>query len=264
MLGQLWQPFPIETYMPKKDDIVLRQDKYCPAVYMEKEAIYKSPVVQEYLKNKTQLFDMLSSVVGYPVDSIKKCSQLHTALQIEMSKGYYWTHVWSEEEQKEIVDQLLDVHRFAYRIDWNSTVIKRLRAGGLVKELLTNIESVVREQNKKKVYIYSTHDSMLAALMHALNVFDGELPLFGSTLVLELHQNPSNEEYSVRIFYIRDTYSGSASARPLGDCDNKVDCPLPEFIKSAQPLIYGRFKKECNSFVDQNKYSNDEKLYFIR
>ena len=195
VLGQIWQPFPIETYMPKKDDIVLRQDKYCPAVYMEKEAIYKSQKVQDYLKNKTDLFDRLSTVVGYPVDSVAKCDQLHDTLQIEMSKGLIWTHVWSKEEQVQVVDQLLEVHRFAYKVNWNSTVIKRLRAGGLVKELLKNMESVVSEQNKKKVYIYSTHDSMLAALMHALNVFDGEIPLFGSTLLVELHQNPTNEQY---------------------------------------------------------------------
>ena len=64
-------------------------------------------------------------------------------------------------------------------------------------------------------------------------------------------------------FSIRDTNKGSASALPLGDCDNKVDCPLPEFIESTQPLIYERFKKEYKTFVE-HKYTNDKRLYFIR
>ena len=114
-LGQLWQPFPIETYMPKKDDTVLRQDKYCPVVYMEKELIYRSPEVQNYLKSKSELLDTLSKVVGYSVDSMKKCGQLHTALQIEMERGLHWHHVWTQEQQQEIVNQLMDLHRMAYR-----------------------------------------------------------------------------------------------------------------------------------------------------
>ena len=150
------------------------------------------------------------------------------------------------------------------RLDWDSTVIKRLRAGGLVKELTKNFKSVIKGTNDKKIYIYSTHDSMLAALMHGLNVFDGELPLFGSTLLLELHQNPGEEQYYVKIYYLRDTYSGIPTPLPLGDCQNKIDCPLPEFFESTNPLIYHNFKKECKNFINHEKYTYDERLYFIR
>jgi hypothetical protein len=262
LLGQHWQPFPIETFMPKRDDIVLRQDKYCPAVDREREAIYRSPDVQNYLKNRTVMFDRLSQVVGHPLDSIKRCNELHTGLEIEMSRGLYWTHVWTKEEQLAIVEQLRDVHRYAYLINWNSTVIRRLRAGGLVGELVKNLRSVISGQNKRKAYVYSTHDSMLAALMTALSVFDGELPLFGSTLLLELHRNSSTEEYFVRIFYIRDTTSGVVSALRFGDCGDKEDCPLVEFLRSTEPLIYEKFRKECKQFADRQTY--DENIYFIR
>ncbi|XP_054164700.1 prostatic acid phosphatase-like [Oppia nitens] len=265
-LGQDWQPIPIETFMPKKDDIVLRQEKHCPIVYMEREKTYRAPEIQEYLKNRTQLFAKLSEIVGYPIDSVKKCGQLHTALQIEMLNGYYWSHVWSREEQQQIVDQLLDIHRMAYRIDWNSTIIKRLRAGGLVKELKKNFKSVLKETNDKKVYIYSTHDSMLATLMHALSIFDNDLPLFGSTLLFELHHNSNlvDDQYFIRIYYLRDTFAESPTPVQLGNCGNKYDCPLTEFLESTKHLIYENFKKECKNFVNHEKYIYDDKLYFIK
>ena len=115
MLSQLWQPIPIEAHIPKKNDIVLRKDKSCYATYMEKEALYRSQEVQDFLRNKTELFEYLSPIVGHTVDSIKKANNLHTTFEIEMSRGHYWSHVWTKDEQKDIVEQLKDIHKFAYR-----------------------------------------------------------------------------------------------------------------------------------------------------
>ena len=148
-------------------------------------------------------------------------------------------------------------------MDWNSTLIKRMRGGGLVKELVKGFRSVISEQNNKKVYIYSTHDSMLAILMKALDVYDGQIPRFGATLLLELHQNPQTEQYFVRIFYIRDSMDGPVVALTHGECGHQYDCPLNEFFNSTNHLIYDNFKKECKNSIDFQKFNFDEKLYFI-
>jgi hypothetical protein len=55
----------------------------------------------------------------------------------------------------------------SYRIDWDSPIIKLLRAGGLVNELNKNFQKVLDNQNNNKLYVYSTHDTQVAALMHA-------------------------------------------------------------------------------------------------
>jgi prostatic aicd phosphatase len=251
-LGQLWQPIPIETFMPKHEDIVLKQEKYCHIVDRERNRIYKSFESKKSLENYRELFANLSEVVGYKVDSIRKARRLHTTLRIEMERGLYWNHVWTKEEEEYIVEQLLELHRLSYRLDYDSSVIRRLRAGGLVKELIKNFERVLKKKNNKKLYIYSTHDSMITVLMHALNIFNDNIPPFGATLLFELHQNSShiNDEYFVKVYYNNQTLNGRPHALSFGDCDDSYECGLKDFVSSTKHLLYKDFKRECNSIDD--------------
>jgi hypothetical protein len=83
-----------------------------------------------------------------------------------MDFDYYLSDVWTIEEKK-INDNLYYSHRMSYRIDWDSPIIKPLRVGGLVNELNKNFQKVLDNQNYNKLYVYSTHDTQVAALMHA-------------------------------------------------------------------------------------------------
>ena len=133
-----------------------------------------------------------------------------------------------------------------YRYDWNSSLIQRLRAGGLVKELNNNFEKVLNETNKQKLYVYSTHGEHIGALMHALNVFNDQIPPFGSVLMFELHQNIKNE-YFIRLFFHNETSIGGGTPFQISltDCKNLKDCPLKQYFNSSKHLLYDNFEREC-------------------
>ena len=170
-----------------------------------------------------------------------------------MERDYYWTNVWSKEEQKKIVEQLYKATEMRYQYSWDSPLIKRLMNGGLVRELNKNFNSVLNNENKKKLYIYSTHETEVAALMHAFNIFNDEVPPYGSALIFELHQNSNNSsqtdnDFYVKVFYHNETLinSGFPHSVQWTDCQNLYDCPFNQYLDSTKYLLYEDYDKECN------------------
>ena len=215
--------------------------------------IFNRTVVRQFIEENRELYSNLSKIVGSKVKDIVSAGALWDALSIESSHNYVWNKVWTPEEQLNVVKQLSASHEMEFRYNWDSPVIKRLRGGGLVKELNKNIESLVKDRNNRKLYVYSTHDTTLTVLMHALNVYNGVSPPFGATLLFELHekrnsaQNNTNE-YFVRAFYHNETVidSGIPHSIHWTDCQNLVDCPLNQYLNSTKHLLYENFNEECN------------------
>jgi len=170
-----------------------------------------------------------------------------------MDHNYYWDKYWTNNEEKDIVKQLYNSHIMTFRHNWESAIIQRLRAGGLVKELNKNFESVLKNTNNKKVYVYSTHDTVIAAFLNAMNIYNDQLPPFGATLFFELHNNKvrnSNDpdHYFVRVFYHNETVvtPGIPHSIQLNNCQKLTDCPINQYIDSTKHLLYEDFDKECN------------------
>ena len=183
------------------------------------------------------------SIAAYP---------LFDTLSIEMSENRFWTQVWTKDEEIKFVRQLSEANLLYYHYDWDTPIIQRLRGGGLVKELITNINGVLNNQNNKKIFVYSTHDNIIALLMHALNMYNNRPPPYGATLFFELHHQKKSSinenNYFVRAFYYNSTVIDRGTPHPLqwGNCNNQYDCPIDQFFKSTKNLIYEDFEKECN------------------
>ena len=183
---------------------------------------------------------------------ILSASTLLGHLKIEIDHNYFWSKIWSKKEEENIVKRLTEANYLRYRYNWDSPVIQRLRAGGLAKEINKNLKAVLDDQNNRKAYIYSTHDTMMAALMHSLNIFNDIPPTFGAVLFLELHgKNDSSskeDDYFVRAFYHNETIPNTGTPYPIQwrNCGNLFDCPIDQFFNSTKHLLYENFDKECN------------------
>ena len=106
--------------------------------------------------------------------------------------------------------------------------------------------------DKKKFYVYSTHDSQLGLIMCAMNFFNNLAPPYAATILWELHKKNvtgnSPEDWFVKVYYHNETDINSdiPYLMQLRDCGRKTECPIPEFFASTQHLIYEDFDKECN------------------
>lgn len=96
-----------------------------------------------------------------------------------------------------------------------SSVIQRLLVGKLVHTISDNMRAYINGTDRsRQVYVYSTHDSKIAMILHALNIFNGNLIPPGASIMLELHEqldakvaatDPSR--FYLRLFYLNETYS---------------------------------------------------------
>jgi hypothetical protein len=194
---------------------------------------------------------------------LTKADDVWDTLQIEYNRGYKWSDmkIWSKDYEKEVFDKLIPLAKFLWIVEYDNRLIERTRAGNLIKELVKNIENKIHKKSSKnyKLFLYSTHDSMLAVLMHALNVFNNEFIPFSASLLFELHQNEFNNNYFVRIYYYNETLTDkSPHLLSLPNCDYLTDCSLDKFFSLTKELIPEDWDKECGfndkSIVD-NKWS---------
>ncbi|XP_054161855.1 venom acid phosphatase Acph-1-like [Oppia nitens] len=217
-LSSVWQPITVETFMPRNKDYTLNS-RHCPICDLELSRVLQSTGVQQFLKENNQFYRYLSDIVGTDIVTIADAHRLHDLLDIEISNDFYWSHIWSKTEQLSIVNRLRESHIMSYTIGWNSSVFKRFKAGGLIKELTANIMNVLNKLNdSKKLYVYSTHDINIIALLHALDIYDHNLPPFGASFLFELHRKSviigkaakaTNYDYFVRLFYFNDSFTGT-------------------------------------------------------
>uniref|UniRef100_V5ICJ2 Putative lysosomal acid phosphatase n=2 Tax=Ixodes ricinus TaxID=34613 RepID=V5ICJ2_IXORI len=240
----LWQPVPVQTRPIYDDGMLVPGDCHCPEASTEYERFKNSPRGQEFLRNHHSLYVNLSELTGETVDGWDKAAQIYDALLIEKIHNYSvpdWTEsYWSR--LKEQSDKSF--------VFYSATpLLKRLRAG-LVLANITNYMKQAAVVNSsydsgeklKKLYMYSTHDTLVSSLLDALNIFDGKAPLYGSTLLLELHRDGAGghfvEGYTLNALDMepkRVSFPG-CSAQP---------CPLDEFLRLASVNIPRDWRKEC-------------------
>ena len=238
---------------------------------MERELtkIYNRTEFRDYVKESKKLFETLTQKIGAKVVDVLNASEIYKTLTIEMDNNYYWSKAWTKEEQKKVVEQLSKAHQLREQYSWDSPLIQRLRSGGLVKELNKNLNFSINSNKtiiNKKLFVYSTQEKDITGLMHALNIYNISAPN-GTALLLELHKKAKNSakdkyndksndksEYFLRVFYqnSNDSYSGVPQSVEWRNCQNLIDCPVDQYLKSTEQLLYENFGKECNQTEGKN------------
>jgi hypothetical protein len=97
----------------------------------------------------------------------------------------------------------------AFVYEWNRDLTKNVRVGSLVETLLTNMQTIVNKtdtDNNYKIFLYSTHDSIVAPLLQLFEVYNNLIPTCGLSVIFELHENKNKtNDYFVRIYYFNET-----------------------------------------------------------
>lgn len=130
----------------------------------------------------------------------------------------------------------------------NSTELKKLEAGFLIKEMLDRFKekSLSSLEPDRSLWIYAAHDLTIVNILNALNLYDVrfnmedcmlsfnlisfffqlKIPKYASSLHFELYQH--EQEYYVQIFY-RKTDEDISPPFDIPNCGTK--CKLNEFYR---------------------------------
>lgn len=256
-LAHLWQPIPITTFIPADDDSLLRVKKNCPRAERQRNELMNSANNLRLLEENRQLLQEVSNVSGFEIDSIRVAARFRENLQIEHDNGYYWFEKlpdsgWDKQREMEISRQMLVFDVARWDSEYNSTLLKRVRAGEFLQTIAGNFlakKSVHEFQTEQtRIAFFSSHDSKLAAVLRALDVWQsGHLVPYSSALLFEMHQSVTSPgQFFTQVWYLNDTHSlidghPSPHLLRLPACKHtRVDshwmCPLEQFLKVVNNL----------------------------
>ncbi|KAK2498442.1 hypothetical protein MC885_011492, partial [Smutsia gigantea] len=110
----------------------------------------------------------------------------------------------------------------------------------LVGEILNHMKSALQPSNRRKLIVYSAHDTTMSGLQMALAVYNGILPPYASCHFMELYLEKG--EYFIEMYYRNDTHH-EPHALTLPGCT--PSCPLVRFAELVAPVIPKDWRTEC-------------------
>lgn len=303
-LAKLWQPIPVASFLPPNEDSLLRTKRPCPKAEAERASILTSAAMKELLTTNAKLLAEVSRISGKEVDEIIEADRFHEDTIIEHENGLFWSDRlngtpgfdWTKERELDVVRQMKSFSYARWNNEWNSRLIQRVRAGELLTTLADNFHQKrsirdVENGDQNKLVLFSSHDTKVAALLWALDLWNGIFIPYGAAVFFELHQmlpkgGASNlsttvtpdSEYYVAVKYYNETMSllekgnGStfkdAYALPLPKCSDKVVrlsdgtplCPLETFLEIAGQFKVADWDAECGI---ESQYSDGRYLSMI-
>ncbi|KAL0275198.1 UNVERIFIED_CONTAM: hypothetical protein PYX00_003132 [Menopon gallinae] len=233
-----WIAIPVHT-IPQHLDSLLVFKKPCPAYDRLLKNLVSSEEVEIVNEYYEDLFRALSEHSGMKITNVVDSLQLYGTLHVESLHGFQlpsWTKKYFPEPLKEIAE-------FASKLSAQTTQLKRLRCGPLLKDILKHIDDKKDCLLKQKMWIYSAHDSTISNLLQCMNVYDGAIPPYTATLIFELYRKSAG-------WWLMVSYKTPTTIQVLRIPQCERLCPLESFKKLVKPVIPGDWDEECRNSTE--------------
>lgn len=231
-----WQPIPVHT-RPEAIDYIVDTFAYCPKYTLLSDAVAHSPPVQQLNAENADLFAFVSNQTGYNVTDIYSLSDVEEALLCDKSHNLS-VPSWVDP----IWDQMVQLQAMKFYYEYAIPPLTRLTGGPLLGHMIGNMNLKTSGQiEKRKAFVYSSHDTSVVAFLSALGVWDVISPPYACAVFVEL-QKLSDGTHGVQVFYRNDT-----TVEPyeliIPNCGSP--CPLDQLISLSADIIPEDIVKEC-------------------
>ncbi|XP_074842213.1 prostatic acid phosphatase-like [Carettochelys insculpta] len=241
----LWQPIPVHTAPLDKDYMLHFPSDNCPCFAELQNETQASSQFQNKLRSFMGVLKTMSANTGYDMNTLKdlknfKAWNTYDTLHCE-SLHNYTLPKWAS---REVMDKMKGLATLSLQSLFGIYKTKekaQLQGGVLVKAILKSMQNAIKPSNKRKLMVFSTHDTTIGALQMALNVFNGKLPPYSACQFFELYQENSGH-YSIEMYFRNNTLMDPYPLR-LPGCTSP--CSLEKFAKLVSPIIVDDRSKEC-------------------
>ncbi|CAG2169032.1 unnamed protein product [Oppiella nova] len=257
-IAQLWQPIAIQTVL-KAEDGLLVPNSDCPAADAAYQEIMHSKPVTDLLEKNKDFIKQINEKTGENYKTLRDLDYLYDTINHEMNFDEPKpAPKWVQELGNDTLDRLKNFESNAFKYDWSSKKVQRLRGGVMFNELTTKMVDASIKTPTVKVYDYSTHDTLLVTLLEALGLYSGDPPSYGAALLFELHQ--IDGQYFVHLFYANVTPVLTYTKLELKTCllnETQSECKLNNFAESVKEFSITQkdWVKECQEKGDGKSYS---------
>ncbi|XP_026731116.1 prostatic acid phosphatase isoform X1 [Trichoplusia ni] len=240
----MWQPIPVHT-VPEKDDELLAMKKPCRAYDKELDRLIHSKPYKDRLSKYQHLMDYLSAYTGMKVKDYYDIDDIYSTLYIESLYNFTlpnWTH-------SVYPDQMREPACYSFTTPTGTPLLARLKVGPLLKHIMAHMLKATsndNDLNHHKVVMYSGHDLTVGSVLNALGLYDGNCPVYTSTILFELIVDNKTEPagHFVRILYRNSTEIVEPNVLEIPFCGSV--CPVERFKKLYDNLLTVNWEAECS------------------
>ncbi|XP_026527017.1 LOW QUALITY PROTEIN: lysosomal acid phosphatase [Notechis scutatus] len=237
-----WQPIPVHTVPDHMEKLLRFPLSSCPRYEQLQNETRQTPEYVNMTIQNMEFLKMVANMTGIQDVSIESVWSVHDALFCETTHKMNlpaWVTPVVMAKLKELKDfsfsVLFGIHRQVEKA--------RLQGGVLLSQIRKNLTLATKDSapHHLKMLVYSAHDTTLAALQTALNVYNGKQPPYASCHIFELYEEDDGN-FTVEMFF-RNESQKEPYILQLPDC--KQRCPLPQFLQLTEPVISKDWKQEC-------------------
>ncbi|XP_011267548.2 venom acid phosphatase Acph-1 [Camponotus floridanus] len=223
-----WQPIPV-TYVSRIDDNFYLSDE-CPKFLDEYGRILNLPEIKKEMSRFKNIMSKLTELTGKKIEKPLDLYYLYHTFVAESSMNLTlpeWAYDYFPD------GPLFDTIVLSYNIASYTSLIRKLYAGPMIRAIFNNM---ITEKNpipsNTKLYLYSGHESNIAAMLHAFKLYKPHVPEYSSAVILELLEQ--NKQYYVKFLYYRGIPPIFDELQIPG-CE--MLCPFDKFSYLIQDLI---------------------------
>lgn len=176
-----WQPIPFKYEELDNDSLLLVRND-CPRYYEEYERILKEDVVEE-IRYHQKMMNEVSNITGLKIQTPDDVQSLYSTLKAEQEFGLKLPK-WTENY---FPSQLENLTEKSYVYNSYNKILKRLKGGVFLKKTIEEWELKKSNKLKKKFFIYAGHDSTVANILSAFNVWKQQVN------ILKMHNVSSSK-----------------------------------------------------------------------
>lgn len=244
------QAIPIHS-APSAFDKLFSPHKSCPVFDREMERFLATSDVRVEEYKRQPFYEWLSHQTGKTVHGLEIAEQLYSLLTIEKQRGHVlpkWTEVVYPQPLKNLTGRFLSRSSA-------TTLLKRLRYGSLLKDIITHAEKAGRaakpgkKGHNRKLLIYSAHDFTVVGLLNCLGIFDGAPSGFAASITFEVRRGATPHENTVEILYRNDS-NVEPETMEIAHCGKP--CLVKKLKEILHPIIPVDIENECRVGVPPN------------
>ncbi|CAG4921724.1 unnamed protein product [Colias eurytheme] len=234
----MWQPIPVHS-LPREIDNIVAATKPCKAW----KRMYEELLDEKNSDTKyTELFDYLSKHTNQTMRSVLNVDFLYSTLNTQQEAGLKlpeWTkNVFPIKMRQPFMLSLA-------LLSYNDS-LQRLHTGPLLGKIRSHLQEAVTHINMDRaLYVYSAHDVNMVSLMRSLGFTELMEPEYGSSIVVELHEEVEQDTFFIKLFYRNNTKVEVPMELKIPFCNEP--CTYDRFIEHLGTLIPSDWEAECQN-----------------
>ncbi|XP_038618557.1 prostatic acid phosphatase [Tachyglossus aculeatus] len=246
-----WQPIPVHTVPVSEDQLLYLPFLKCPRFKELLKETLETEDFQKRLKPYKEFLKEIPKHSGFTSDDLFEIwSKIYDPLFCESTHNFTLP-TWATEDTMTKLRELSELSLMSTFGIHKQKEKSRLQGGVLVNDILTHIKSTTEPSNQRKLVIYSAHDTTIAGLQFALDVFNGNLPPYAACHLFEVYLE--NGEYNIEMYY-RNSSWNDPFPLTLPGCTHS--CPLTKFAELVSPVITQHWSEECMTTRANKEYED--------